>query len=126
MSAEATIFMSHTYSKALIPESTFPGRFFLLRRDELGIGIQRAAHLLEKLGLAGNRLIVLETELDAALLQTNTANGRGQFIRSNKIALSRLYEIEHDENVVIQLRPVALIRLLDGSIADKKSSGQVS
>ena len=67
---------SRGYSKARIPESTYPDRFFLLRRGELGIGIQKASHLLEKLGLAGNRLIVLETELDAALLQINTANGR--------------------------------------------------
>jgi hypothetical protein len=107
---------SRGYSKARIPESTYPDRFFLLRRDELGIGIQKSAALLEKLGLAGNRLIVLETELDAALLQTNTANGRGQFIRSNKITLSRLYEIEHDENVVIQLRPVAVEDVMAASL----------
>jgi hypothetical protein len=80
---------SHGYSKARIPESTYPDRFFLLRRDELGIGVQKAAHLLDKIGLAGNRLIVLETELDAALLQINTVNGRGQFIRSNQITLLR-------------------------------------
>ena len=107
---------SRGYSKARIPESTYPDRFFLLRRGELGIGIQKASHLLEKLGLAGNRLIVLETELDAELLQTNTANGRGQFIRSNKITLSRLYEIEHDENVVIQLRPVAVEDVMAASL----------
>jgi hypothetical protein len=99
---------SRGYSKARIPESTYPDRFFLLRRDELGIGVQKAARLLKKIGLAGNRLIVLETELDAALLQINPVNGRGQFIHSNQITLSRLYEIEHDENVAIQLRPVAV------------------
>ena len=107
---------SRGYSKARIPESTYPDRFFLLRRGELGIGIQKASHLLEKLGLAGNRLIVLETELDAALLQINTANGRGQFIHSNQITLSRLYEIEHDENVVIQLRPVAVEDVMAASL----------
>src|SRR5580698_7087335 len=99
---------ARTYSKARIPESTYPDRFFLLRRDELGIGIQKAAHLLAKLGLAENRLIVLETELDAALLQTNTANGRGQFIHSNQINLTRLYELDQDDNVGVQLHPVAI------------------
>jgi hypothetical protein len=99
---------ARTYSKERIPESTYPDRFFLLRRDELGIGIQKAAHLLAKLGLAGNRLIVLETELDAALLQTNTANGRGQFIHSNQINLTRLYELDQDDNVGVQLHPVAI------------------
>src|SRR5258708_31644243 len=92
---------SNGYCKARIPESTYPDRFFLLRRSELGIGIQKATQLLQKLGLAGNSLIVLETDLDAALLHRNAANGRGQFIRSNQITVSRLYEIEHDESVAV-------------------------
>ena len=98
----------HSYSKARIPESSYPNQFFLLRRNELGIGVQKAARLLEKLGFTGNRLIVLKTELDTALLQPNTANGRGQFIPSNQIALSGLYEIKYDENAEIQLQPVAV------------------
>src|SRR5580704_11895459 len=78
---------SRAYSKVRIPESTYPDRFFLLRHGDLGIGIQKASRLLAKLGLAGNRLIVLETELDPALLQINTTNGRGLFLRSNEITL---------------------------------------
>jgi molybdenum cofactor biosynthesis enzyme MoaA len=98
---------SHCYSKVRIPESTHPDRFFLLYRNKLAIGVQKATKLLEKLGLAGNRLIVLETELDAPLLHRNTVNGRGQFICSNQIMLSQLYELEHDADV-IQLRPTAV------------------
>jgi hypothetical protein len=78
---------THGYTKARIPESTHPDRFFLLRRSEIAIGIQKAARLLEKLGVPGNRLIVLETELDASLLHANTANGRGRFVYSNHIVL---------------------------------------
>jgi len=99
---------SSGYSKARIPESTYPDRFFLLRRSELHIGIQKTLRLLEKLALVGNRLIALETELDVAALYPNTTNGRGQFTPSNQITLSRLYEIEHRENVLTQLRPVAV------------------
>jgi len=99
---------SRAYSKARIPESSHPNQFFLLRREEINIGIQKATRLLRKLGLAGNRLIVLETELDAALLQPNTTNGRGQFVRSNQIILSRLYEIEHDENTEIHLQSISI------------------
>jgi molybdenum cofactor biosynthesis enzyme MoaA len=99
---------SRAYSKTRIQESTYPDRFFLLRHSELGIGVQKAAKLLEKLGLEGNRLIVLETELDSSLLQPNTVNGRGQFIQSNQITLLQLYEIEHDKNGAIQLRPVVV------------------
>jgi hypothetical protein len=95
---------SHGYTKARIPESTHLDRFFLLRRSEIAIGIQKAARLLEKLGVPGNRLIVLETELDASLLHANTANGHGRFVHSNHIALSKLYEVDHGEDV-IELRP---------------------
>jgi hypothetical protein len=98
---------SHGYSKARTPESTHSGRFFLLYRGELAIGVQKAGRLLEKLGLSGNRLIVLETELDASLLHPNAENGRGHFICSDQIALSQLFELEHDGDV-IQLRPTAV------------------
>ena len=75
---------SQTYSKAGIAESSFPDRFFLLRRDELAIGIAKATRLLDKLALPGNRLIVLETELETARLQPNTATGRGHFIPADR------------------------------------------
>ena len=99
---------SRSYSKARIQESTFPDRFFLLRRDELGIGVQKATPLVAKLGLEGNRLIVLETEVDDSLLRPNTANGRGQFIPSNRITLSQLHDLEQHGGTAIQLRPLAI------------------
>src|SRR3982750_2190010 len=49
------------YGKARIPESTFPGRFYLLAQDELHVGIAKAGHLPEKTGLVGDRLIAIET-----------------------------------------------------------------
>jgi organic radical activating enzyme len=97
---------SCAYSKTRIPESTYPDQFFLLRRHELGIGTQKAGQLLKKLGLDGNRLIVLETELNPASLQINPASHRGQFIRGSQITLFRLFEIEQDEKATIELRPV--------------------
>jgi organic radical activating enzyme len=82
-----------SYSKAGIPESTYPDRFFLLRRDELHIGIEKAGTLLNKLGLHGDRLIALETKVDAAALQPNTRNGKGRFIRSDRIAMTGLHTV---------------------------------
>lgn len=99
---------SQIYSKARIPESTYPDRFYLLRRDELDVGIQKASKLLEKLGLAGNRLIVLETGLDAALLNRNTTNSRGQYIHSSQITIVHIYEIEPADDAGIQLRPISV------------------
>lgn len=99
---------SRSYCKTRIPESAFPDRFFLLRRSELGIGVWKAAPLISKLGLEGNRLIILETEVDASLLQPNTTNGRGQFIHSNRIALTGVHELDRVDGTVNNLRPLAM------------------
>lgn len=99
---------SHSYGKERIQESAFPDRFFLLRRDELSIGVEKASSLLERLGLDGNRLIVLETEVDASLLQRNTANGLGRFISSNRITLTHLHELRQIEGRQIELQPFAI------------------
>lgn len=88
---------SHRYSKAHIPESTYPDRFYLLRRDEIDIGVQKASRLLAKMKLAGNRLIVLETEVDGSQLHANTTTGRGLFIDSHQITLTRVHEIDDDQ-----------------------------
>ena len=94
-----------SYSKVGIPESTYPDRFFLLRRDELEIGIEKAGSLLARLGLDGDRLIALETEVDATALQPNTRNGKGRFIHSDRIAVSGLHAIAMDE-ADVQLTPM--------------------
>ena len=85
---------AHAYSKAGIPESTYPDRFFLLHRHELAVGVDKASKLLEKLSIRGDRLIVLETEVDSVRLHANLATGRGQFIRDRHIALSQVYHWE--------------------------------
>jgi molybdenum cofactor biosynthesis enzyme MoaA len=99
---------SRSYCKAGIPESTFPDRFFLLRRDELGIGVEKATPLVGKLGLEGNRLIVLETEVEAASLRPNTANGRGRFIPSNRITLTQLHELDRHDGTAFRLHPLVV------------------
>src|SRR4029450_8229580 len=73
---------ARVYSKAGIAESTFPDRFFLLPEDELEIGIRKAAALLSKLGLSGNRLLALRTHVPTDLLRANTRTGLGRFIES--------------------------------------------
>jgi pyruvate-formate lyase-activating enzyme len=84
------------YSKALIPESTFPDRFFLLRREELDIGIRKARGLLERLALAGDRLIVLETRVPSEQLMPNERTGLGRFISGPEIRLTAVHALEAD------------------------------
>ncbi|WP_104656163.1 radical SAM protein [Ralstonia insidiosa] len=111
---------THYYAKAGIPESTYPDRFYLLERSELDIGYQKASQLLEKLAIPGNRLILLETQVDPALIQENTATGRGVFIHADHIRLSALYDLEPKDGgmawrrTVIEDMTAASLRLLSG------------
>lgn len=92
---------SHGYSKVGVPESTYPDRFYLLDRHELGIGCHKASKLIERLAIPGNRLIVLETEVDQSLLRPNPVAGRGVFIDSAWIRLSAVYDLEIDAGEVV-------------------------
>ncbi len=82
------------YSKGGIPESKFPDRFFLLRSQELGIGITKAAHLLEKLNLPGDRLVALATHAPEGLLKANHDTGLGRYIESGSIILDGIAYVE--------------------------------
>lgn len=82
------------YSKAGIPESKFPDRFFLLRPQELGIGIAKATRLLEKLNLPGDRLVALATRVPDESLKADHATGLGRYIESRSIILDGIAYVE--------------------------------
>ncbi|MGA3067085.1 MAG: radical SAM protein [Tepidisphaeraceae bacterium] len=112
------------YSKAGITESTHPNRFFLLRREELDIGIQKGTALMGKLDLSGNKLIALETEVETSALQRNTSNGRGQFINSAHIVLTGVHAVERRANRMEELAALSFedatafsLRLLNPKLA---------
>ncbi|RKE22826.1 radical SAM protein [Streptomyces sp. TLI_171] len=85
------------YGKAGIPESTFPDRFHLLTRAELGIGVRKARRLLDRLAVAGDRLLVLETEVDPGDLVPNTATGLGTELHRPAIRLAAVHELDGTE-----------------------------
>ena len=91
---------SGTYSKAGIPESTFPDRFFLLAPDDIGIGVAKASPLLARLGLAGDRLIVLETRVAGDELRANTGTGLGCFVGRPYIQLTGVHALSDDGALV--------------------------
>lgn len=84
------------YDKTAIPESTFPDQTFVLTREELPIGIQKASGLLTKLNLAGNRLLVLEARLPTAVLKPNLRTGRGRFIPGPRLPVAALWFLQPD------------------------------
>lgn len=82
------------YGKAGIPESTFPDRFHLLTRAELGIGIGKARRLLDRLAIPGDRLLVLETTVDPDKLVPNVSTGLGMELHEARIRLSAVHELD--------------------------------
>jgi pyruvate-formate lyase-activating enzyme len=87
---------ARVYSKSGIPESTFPHRFFLLRDQEIDIGIAKGRRLLDKLALPGNRLLVLHTRVPSEALRPNTSTHLGQFVDSPSIPIDSVALIEDD------------------------------
>jgi molybdenum cofactor biosynthesis enzyme MoaA len=81
------------YSKSNIIQSTFPNQFFLLKKTELPIGIAKAAELIKKLGLEGDRPIVLKTRVSENNLYSDHVSGVGQYILQNHIKLNSVYFI---------------------------------
>lgn len=76
------------YSKENIPESTFPERFFLLDKDNLEIGFNKARHLIK----GDDSLIVIKTEVLNYELNNHV---RGSYINRNWIKVVGLF----DENL---------------------------
>lgn len=91
---------SCSYSKANIPESTYPDQFFLLRKDELEIGIEKASRLLDKLNIPGNGLLVLETSAARESLHANTRTGLGRYVESDRIRLTKLHQLNDASELV--------------------------
>ena len=79
---------SGLYSKIHIPESTFPDRFFLLRREEIDIGVAKASRLLARLRLEGDRLLVLETSVADEELRDNARTGLGRYVQRPHIRVT--------------------------------------
>lgn len=85
---------SRRYDKARIPESTWPGRFYLLTRDELAIGVAKAAHLPAKIDRPGDRLIALETRVAADELHPNLRTGLGRYVARGDIRVEAVHFID--------------------------------
>jgi len=101
---------ARVYDKSKIPESTYPGKFFLLSFEEIDIGVSKASTLMQKAGLAGDRLIVLKTEVNSGQLRPNAVNGRGRYVERGWIKVAAVYLF--DENgILVNLRVEELCAL---------------
>lgn len=91
---------SKSYSKKNISQSTYPNVFYLLKNDELHIGINKGLKLLNKLKLPNNLLLRIETspEKNGFNIHKNNKNGLGYFIDSDSIKIENLY-ISYSDNI---------------------------
>lgn len=91
---------SKKYSKENISKSTYPDVFYLLKQDELSIGLEKAQKLIEKIDseygmlLSNNKIIKINTFPDTEIFK-NMRNGKGYFINQNFISVHSL-EIYED------------------------------
>jgi len=88
------------YCKQGIPESTYPDRFYVLPLADLYIGIDKATRLLSKLGLAGNRLLVLAGDVPRKSLKPNLRNGSGHYLESTYFPVSEVFFLNSDETLL--------------------------
>lgn len=91
---------ARVYTKTSITESHYPDRFFLLRRDELAIGVTRAGALLGRTGLVGDRLLVLRTTVATDDLQPNLHTGLGRFVPRPWVGLDGVSFLDRDGSLV--------------------------
>ena len=82
-----------TYSKRAVSESTYPDKFFVLRENELHIGVRKAQRLLTKLGLSDNKLIALRAQVPSASLQKNERNGLGRIWLSDELPVEAVFTV---------------------------------
>ncbi|HET8730494.1 MAG TPA: radical SAM protein, partial [Moraxellaceae bacterium] len=87
---------ARVYDKVRIAESTYPDEFYLLPREQLGIGLEKAGRLAARTGLAGERTVVLETHVAPERLRPNTRNGRGEILEASHIEVAGVLLPEAD------------------------------
>lgn len=87
------------YSKANLKASTFAEQFFILKEDELHIGITKASKLLEKVGIQGDFLIVLETNIGNLVTHNDHETGLAQYIKQNFIDLVSVYTLDEEHSL---------------------------
>jgi len=84
------------YDKSHIAESRFHDRFFVLTAADLGIGIEKTSGLVERIGLAGDRLLVLGGPVDPASLHANTSTGKGRYFLGTRFPVRELFLVGDD------------------------------
>lgn len=82
---------SREYRKSLIPQSAYPDEFYLLNRDEISFGVDKARTLSTKLAIPEDRVLVLRAELSEERVHKNTRSGVGWILLSPNLPVQAVY-----------------------------------
>ncbi len=82
------------YSKAHVPESTYPTRFHVLDRADIEVGRAKASRLLTKLGLLSDDLLVLEARLPREALASHPRGGPGHVWPSPELPIAQVHTLD--------------------------------
>lgn len=85
---------SRRYDKSLLPHRSFPGQFFLLAAEDVAFGVNKAGDLVRRLALAGDEVLVLQTEAAPQDLHENTRTGIGCYVESDIIKVRKLFRVD--------------------------------
>lgn len=82
---------SRTYDKSRVPSNRHPGKFFLLRREDIPLGVERARALVAKLGLPGDQVVVMQTRVASQQLHANLTTGIGRYLETSVIEVDAVF-----------------------------------
>lgn len=102
---------SLVYDKSAIPGIHFPDRFFVLRRDELVIGLEKSAALVRRLGRDGDRVLVMRGVLPVATLNPNADTGKGRWFAGTRFPIADLFLDEQGELVPVAIEDAMAMSL---------------
>lgn len=84
------------YSKENLTASTFAKQFFILKKDELHIGLTKAKRLLQKVAIFDDFIIILESDIGDLQTYNDHQTALGQYIKQNYLDLKSVYTYENN------------------------------
>lgn len=109
------------YSKENISKSTYPKEFYLLKEDELNIGIYKAQNLLNKINIISNKIIRIKT-VPNCNVRKNTKNNLGWVIEQNYIPVKAVQILENNlwKDITIEDLTAEAFLLKDDALIEYK------
>ncbi len=106
---------SQIYSKTNITRSTHKNEFYLLKENELDIGLKKASNLIAKISLenilitGNNKIIRIETDIDEAIVKKNNRNGFGFVIDQNWIPVRHVYAYHNEKWLEFSIDEITML-----------------